>query len=374
MRYWKTHQKKLIKSYLNVTMEHKYKLTVWQQFGNSRKQYKAELTEYDPTRCKVKIQAESMRKNGPLEKEHPAYFHIQELDVIFSKNQYTYFNEIIDFPPPGEVQVYEKRNKQRFYYKYQDHKNITFYSESNKIHTNENGEIEPDYLYSCVLVDISIHGAGLVVPKQVVDKIGNDRVIFLQDITDQKLPLNFKTEIKYIKKYDELDTGDAYKVGIHFADELDNVSYKSITSIVEIKQKKTRGLTPDRFCGLDYEDQVSTLNKIEFTNKTLAANIKDNIDFLDRLRYMTTQMKIEFLQSVEHDLLANALRLSSKELIYDLLIELTSNMQEEFLDKLAQEKPASGICKAQDKICAFIREKEGKGEYILDPTSFTTYV
>lgn len=119
---------------------------------------------------------------------------------------------------------------------------------------------------------------------------------------------------------------------------------------------------------------MAILNKIELTNKQLSNNIKDNIDYLDRLRYMTTKMKIEFLQSVEHELLADALRLSSKELIYDLLIELTPNMQDDFLEKLAFEKPASGICKAQDKIIKYIREKEGSGEFILDPKSFTTYV
>lgn len=374
MRYWKTHRKKLIKKYLNATMEHHCKMMMWQQFGNSRKQCQAELLSYDPLRCKIKISKESLKQNSDIDKDAPTYYHISEIDVIFRKDQYTYFGDIIDFPPPGEIQIYEKRQKQRFYYKYQDHKNITFYSESNRPISQETDDIQPEYLYSCVLVDISIQGAGMVVPKKVLDKMSNDKYIYLQNITDQKLPTPFKTEIKYIEKYDTLDASDAYKIGIYFVEELDSVSYKSITSIVEVKQKKTRGIDDNRFCGLDYEDQVATLNRIELTNKTLAANIKDNIDHLDKLRYMTTQMKIEFLQNVEQDLLANALRLSSKELIYDLLTELTPNMQDDFLEKLAVEKPASGICKAQDKIVAFIREKEGKGEYILDPKSFTTYV
>jgi len=374
MRYWKTHQKKLIKKYLQATMEHKCKIMMWQQFGNNRKQYQSELISYDPLRCKIKMSKESIKQNGALDKTAPTYYHISEIDVIFRKDQYNYFGEMIDFPPPGEIQIYERRQKQRFYYKYQDHKNITFYSESNKPTSTESIELEPEYLYSCVLVDISIQGAGMVVPKRILDKIVNDEYIYLQDITDQKLPTPFKTQIKYVEKYDDLDGGDVYKVGIYFSEQLDSISYKSITSIVEVKQKKTRGLDANRFCGMDYEDQVATLNRIELTNKQLASNIKDNIDYLDRLRYLTTHMKIEFLQKVEQDLLANALRLSSKELIYDLLIELTPNMQDDFLEKLSVEKPASGICKAQDKIIAFIREKEGKGEFILDPKSFTTYV
>lgn len=372
MRYWKTHQKNLIKKYINAISEHKCKVTAWQQFGSSRKQYICEIIEYEPTRMKLKLSSEDLKTNGPLDKEHPVFFHISELDVIFKKNQYNFFNNMIDFPPPGAVQIYERRSKQRFYYKYQDHKNITFYSEAHK--PNEENQQEPEYLHSCVLVDISIQGAGMVVPKSIVDQIATDKYIYLQDVTDQTLPKPFKTEIKYIEKYNSLDGADAFKVGIHFVDALDSVNYKSITSIIDIKQRKTRGIDPDRFCGLDYEDQVSILNRVELTNKQLASNIKDNIDYLDRLRYMTTQMKIEFLKSVEHKLLANALRLSSKELIYELLIELTPNMQDEFLEKLSEEKPASGVCKAQDKIINIIREKEGKGEIILDPTSFTTYV
>ena len=65
---------------------------------------------------------------------------------------------------------------------------------------------------------------------------------------------------------------------------------------------------------------------------------------------------------------------SSKELIYDLLIEVTENIRNEFLDKLALEKPGSAISKAQDEVMKFVREKEGKGEFVLSPNSFETYV
>ena len=72
--------------------------------------------------------------------------------------------------------------------------------------------------------------------------------------------------------------------------------------------------------------------------------------------------------------MAIALRLSSKELIYDLFSEVTERMQEEFLEKLQNEKPASAVCKAQDEIVKVMREKEKNGEIVLDPRAFVTYV
>ena len=95
---------------------------------------------------------------------------------------------------------------------------------------------------------------------------------------------------------------------------------------------------------------------------------------LDRLRYLTTEMKRNFLLDINHDLLAAALRLSSKELIFDLLSDVTDSMREEFLEKLDVAKPASAVNKAQDEICRLIHNKEKTGELILDPRSYIKYV
>lgn len=369
MRYWQTYQKDLIQKYLNLVFKDQYDFTLWQQDHDYRRQYAAKFLSNEKDRCKLKIAKSSIDKNGPLIKEKPIYIHIPKLDIIFKKEQFNHFINDLDFPPPVEIQVYERRKQNRFYYRYQDHKNITFYSSHVDLNTKE-----PEYRYSCVLIDISVSGAGIIIPKEIKDQIYNDEYIYLQNITDQKLPNPFKVFIRYLEPY-YVETGmELFKLGIEFDKDLDAISYKSITSIVEVKQMKARGIDPKRFCGLTYEEQVRTLNLIELTNKQLSLNIGDNIDYLDRLRYLTTKMKIEFLQETHLDLLATALRLSSKELIYELLIELTENMQNDFLEKLANEKPASAICKAQDKIIEFIRKKEATGEYILDPTSFTTYV
>jgi len=375
MRYWNTYQKKLIRKYLTAVFEEKLNFNLWQQFGDRKQQYDAKFSSMEQDKIKVQINKADLKENGELLKDQPLFVHIPVVDLIFKKDKFNYYVNQVDFPMPNNIRIHERRKVPRFEYKYQDHKNITFYMSYHSDKDEQGVEkFEPEKNYSCVLIDIATAGASMVVSKDTYHELTVGQTIFLQSITDQVLPTPFKSKIMYMKRYNEEGSSHTFKIGIGFDDELDSISYKSITSIVEVKQKKISGLDPSRFCGLDYEEQVRTLYQIEATNPVLANNIRDNLEYLDRLRYMTTQMKIEFLQTVQDDLLATALRLSSKELIYDLLIELTANMRAEFLDKLEIEKPASGICNAQDQIVAIIKEKEGTGEYILDPLSFTTYV
>jgi hypothetical protein len=369
MKYWKTYQKPIIQRFLDLILVEKTEFTVWQQEGSTRRQFDAKLISNEQNRCKVKISKSSIEANGEIDKSNPIFLHIPSLDIIFKKDKYSIHANEIDFPPPLEVQVYERRAQKRFYFQYQDHKNITFHSESLQSSTKD-----PEYICPSVLIDISVSGAGIIITKDIKNKIGNDKYLYLQDITDQKLPTPFKVQVMYIEPYSHDSANDLFKLGIKFIEDLESISYKSITSLIDKKQEKTRGIDPDRFCGLSFEEQLNVLNTLEQTNNQLTINIKENIDQLDKLRYLTTQMKIEFLQTVELDLLATALRLSSKELIFELLTELTDNMKEDFLDKLGIEKPASAISKAQDKILKVIRTKEASGEYVLDPKLFTTYV
>lgn len=368
MRYWRTYRKTLIQDLLNAAKERGCKFIMWQQYGSNRKVYNVSLDFLAKNEVAFSVDKNSLAKTGAVNPDQPVYFHVKDMDIIFKKAQYNYFGAKLKSTPPNELQVYEKRRGRRFYYKYQDHKNITFESAARR----EDGS--PEFTLSCVLVDISTSGAGMAVSRKGKDRMHEGMELNLMNLTDQKLPEPFSTRVKYIQRYSFKDDPDLYKVGLEFADELDSVSYKSINSVIEKKAKRVEGLDRERFCGLDLEEQYKLIGQIEVNNKALANNIKDANDYLDRLRYMTTKMKIEFLQSVSHELLATALRLSSKELIYDLFIELTVNIREDFLEKLGREKPPSAINKAQDEIISFLRKKEATGEFVLDPSAFDTYV
>jgi hypothetical protein len=366
MKYWKTYRKDIILENLEAVVSTKSEITLWQQIGDHRHTFSALFTEVTRQNCKIKLLPD--QQTDFFAEDQPLYVHITSLDIIFKKENYHKYGPVIDFGLPGEVQLFEKRQNKRFSYLYQDHKNITYHSES----TNPtNGQ--PVFSGSSVLIDISTQGAGMVVGSEIVNNFVIGQSLLLDNLTDQKLPTPFKIKVVYIQPYNLAEKG-LFKVGLIFDDQLNNISYKSISSIIEIKQRKSQGLDPSKYCGVDNNDQTRLLNKIEAGNKALANNLKDNIEYLDQLRYMTTQMKVEFLKDVNHDLLAVALRLSSKELVYELFSELTKNMQEEFLDKLQNERPASAICKAQDEIVKLVRAKEKSGEIVLDPKAFVTYV
>jgi hypothetical protein len=367
MQYWKTHQKPLILSNLETALEKQVKFTVWQQINNNRVTFDGEFTQISKQLCKIKISLKSINYDR-FNPDKPFLCHIPGLDIILKKDKYSKVGQFIEFSLPSDIQIYEKRRNKRYYYQYQDHKNITFQSV-----TLDNSTGRPDFTFSSVLIDISVAGAGMAVGKDMINRIQIGSIFHLTNLTDQKLPEPFKVKVVYIEDYKSTENG-LYKVGIIFDDQLDSISYKSINSIIEIKQKKSQGLSSELYCGLDFEEQVNKVNMIDSHNQALASNIKDNIEYLDKLRYMTTNMKVDFLKSVNNDLLAVALRLSSKELIYDLFSELTETMQKEFLEKLQVEKPASGVCKAQDQILKVIRSKEANGEIVLDPTAFITYV
>lgn len=367
MQYWKTYQKDLILDKLTDVASQNLFITLWQQYGNHRYKYNAHLLNTSKQLCQIKLDPE----NNNLDKFDPKkaiFIHVTRKEIIFKKEKFNMHGLLIEFSLPGDIQLYERRSNKRYYYLYQDHKSITYQSESKEPKT-----LKPVFTETSVLVDISIAGAGMVVGPEIIEslKIGDN--LFLANLTDQKLPEPFRVKIVYIQSYADNEK-DLYKVGLVFDDELDSISYKSISSIIEIKQKKTEGLNPAVYCGLDYEEQVKMLNQVESANKVLSNNLKDNIEYLDQLRYMTTNMKVEFLKSVNHDLLAVALRLSSKELIYELFSEVTTTMQEEFLEKLQEEKSAAGICKAQDAVIGKVRQMEASGQIVLDPTAFVTYV
>ena len=369
MKYWKTYQKDLIMKILGAAKEEGLTVTIWQKDENEKRTYKTKIFGLKKNELILHVDKDSTNRLQYFKKDKPYYAHIKVLETLFKKDNFNYIGTSLESTLPNELQIYERRQTERFYYLYQDHKNLTI-----KSYKSKDPQTDMDFLEQSVLIDISTSGAGIVVPKKIKDKLQIGSQLYIINITDQKLPDPFEVNVIYSELYREEDGHELYKIGIKFTDQLDSISYKSIKSVIEKKSQKTQGLDPDRYCGLTREEQIHKINQIELKNPQLAVNVKNAVDYLDRLRYLTTQMKIELLTNLKHELLATALRLSSKELIYDLLIEVTENIRNDFLDKLAPEKPASAISKAQDEVMRYIRDKEGKGEFVLSPNSFETYV
>ena len=370
MKMFSTFDQKAIKDTLKKIQENQYEWTLWQTSTQGRHQHTAVIEEVAEDITKLTF----LESNQDVINENePIFGHCPKLDVIFKRERFNLEGKGLNFKTPTELKMKERRRIERYYYKYQDFKNVSF-----RVPINETEELKP---MSFTLMDLSTAGLGFVAPYSEVLGLVAGAEVLITHITDQELPENHKSKIAYIERFllpeglkDRTNTAELMKVGIEFTESLESVTYKSISSIVQKRQQKMKGLDCEGFNGLQEEEQLRIIQKVGEENKVLASNLIDRIEELDRLRYMTNQMKQIFWVEVNKDKLAAALRLSSKELIFDLLNEVTENMRDEFLEKLDQARAPSAINKAQDEICNFIREKEKAGEFVLDPKAFTQYV
>lgn len=370
MQMWTCFDSDLIAALLEEILGREEPLTIWQTSATgSRDKLAAKVHSVQKNNVQIEL---APAQGGQFSATDPLYVHCQYRDIVFKRDRFKKEGLIISFVMPNEIKIKDMRKVQRLAYRYQDSKIIAF----NTPHPTDPNQ--SNLKLSSILVDISTEGLSFVMPEREMGHLGVGVELFITRLTDQQLPNEHRAQILYIVQYRGPHDGDQrsslIKIGVKFLEPLEAISYKSISSLITKKQTRVQGLNVKTFNGLNDEEQERILRKIGEENRVLANNIRERIEQLDRLRYLTTQMKQQFLMEVNKDLLAAALRLSSKELIFDLLSEITDTMREEFLFKLDQPKSASAVNKAQDEVCKFITAKEKAGELVLDPTAFEQYV
>ncbi|OIQ19793.1 MAG: hypothetical protein BM556_04735 [Bacteriovorax sp. MedPE-SWde] len=364
MKLWSCYDSDYIQGQFEELKSSVKEITLWQNFEDLREKYTGVLTQVSPDTCVLKLDEKYKNAYGRINVQVTLFFHCESEDILFKRDIFSISNGLISFKTPYEVKFRDKRISDRFSYKYQDFKNVSFSLESG------------DEVVTAILTDVSTAGISFVLDQKDRDLLSKDSIVTIKSLTDQEIPQGHKAQVIYTQPFMLSRESDSklIHVGCSFTEGLDSITYKSIGSVIKKKQQKVKGLDTDGFNGLNPDELEKTISNIRSKNPQLAANISDKVEDIDRLRYLTTEMKRQFLLSVNHDLLATSLRLSSKELILDLLSEVTDSIREEFLEKLDRPKPASAINKAQDEISKFIKEKENSGELVLDPRSFVRYV
>jgi len=342
--------------------------TLWQSSTQGRMKWTGVIVECEEKITKLEITSENIEELRELE---PIFAHLPKKDIIFKRDKYQKNGSELTFKTPTEIKIKERRTQSRFYFKYQDYKSVSLKYKHD----------EKEQIANYTLVDLSTAGLAFVITQAESLKFHIDQEIVLTHITDQQLPSDHRAKIISIDRFqlpegikDRTNASELTRIGVKYIESLESVTYKSIGSIIDKRQSKLKGIETSGFNGLSDEEQLKVLAKVKEDNPALAANLQERIEELDHLRYLTNQMKQIFWTEVKRELLATALRLSSKELLYELLGEVTDNIKNEFLEQISQPKPPAAINKAQDEICKYIREKEKLGEFVLDATSFIKYV
>lgn len=344
-------------------------LTLWQHSTQNMFQLKGKFAEVKEDLCEV-ILTQKWEKEG-INFNEALYIHCPQLDVIFKREKFQFDTGEISFKTPSELMLKEKRRIERFTFKYQDFKSVSV----------EIGEGEEAVKKNYNLLDLSTAGLSFGGPAEELIHLSEGEKIKITHISDQVIENDCEARVCFVKQFYENKTGkdrtnvkEVLRCGVEFKEAIESVSYKSVKSIVERTQKRTRGLEVDGFNGMSDTEQVRIIRKVGEENPVLARQLMDHCENLDRLRYLTSEMKQKFWLEVNQDLLATALRLSTKELIYDLLADVSERIREEFLYKLDIAKSPSAIEKAQSQIADFIHKKEREGVFVLSAQSFVKYV
>ncbi|MFG1486046.1 FliG C-terminal domain-containing protein [Halobacteriovorax sp. RZ-2] len=365
MKLWSSFDQEYILKRLNELYEEGAVLKFWQNNEDMREEYTATFNSVTIEKCSIKLTKESAPYYTRIAPLSPVFFHYPAGDMIFKKDIFKLENGGLSFKTPSEVRMRDRRSVERFTYKYPDFKNISYKVE---------GEDETQH---DIILDISLRGLAFVIDAKRKAKYEIGKTVYITSITDQELPQQHEAKIASVNRYRVSGEGlqtHLLRIGVEFTQTLNSITYDSIGSLVKKRQNKLKGLDTNLFNGLNPDDYQKQLAKIHDKNPQLAINISESVEDIDRLRYMTIDMKREFFLNFSLDLMACALRMSSKELINDLLSEVTAGVREEFLMKYDQPKPASAINKAQDELRKYIHEKERSGELVLSPKSFVKYV
>ncbi len=375
LQMWSLFRFNEILDHLNRALIDRVSVTIWQSSSQHLYQLKGNFLFVDEKKSTIVLEDLDFELNA----EEGLYFHCEGRDIIFKRDKFTLSGHEISFKTPSELMLKEKRRISRFTFKYQDFKDVSFsYALED---SDDNGEAITGTA-SFTLVDLSIAGLGCIGDKKQVEGLKEGSVVYINQISDQELEVSpLKAIIRSFIDYDIKEgvrSGDHaaknVRIALEFDQAIDEVQFESVHSIIKRTQKKTKGLDIEGFNGLNETELLRVIKKAGEENPVLAAEIIEQSENIDRLRYLTPEMKTTFWKEVNKDLLAQALRVASKELIYTLLTDVTDNIRDEFLEELDRPKSLSSISKAQRKICDFIVQREREGRFVLSAKSYVKYV
>jgi hypothetical protein len=368
MKMWSCFDTLSIRERIQKTVDDSLMWTFWQSEVKGKYKFVGRIVELEEDKLSISLSVGSLEN---LFKGEAIYGHCDKLDIVFKREKFDIKDDFLFVPLPNELKIKDSRIIERLYYKYQDYKATTFNCYLGEKHLT----------LSYIMSDLSTKGISFVAPKKEVLDFKPGMEISITHVSDQQLEENIQAKIMYLAPFgeeqffkSESELGKLMKIGAQFDEGLDEITFKTVSSVIEIKQTKMAGLDVPGFNGLKQEEIDRKIAFISEADPKLGVSIADNIEEIERLRFLTPKMKQIFWTEVDRNVLSQALRISSKELLYDLLSDVSENVRMDFLESLDKQFPAGAIEKAQTLIIKFIHEKERAGEFVLSPDSFIQYV
>jgi hypothetical protein len=371
MDLWTCFNQEYIFERLNRHKTQNAPLTVWQERNSSQKiETSALIQTITKDKILFKLPASYFKMEYLFKDDLPLYFHNELNEVIFKRDNFTIAKDFLAIGFPFEVKFIEKRHIERLRYRYQDHQEVTFSRKSAGESTSQ--------IFIANMINISVHGICFVAPIKDEKCFSKDQEVEIFKMTDQLLEKSCLGKISYVYHYEDVkNKGNKFaQIGVKFHEALDTIIHKSVASLLERKQKSLKGLDWEGFIGLTFEAQERILSNAKTSNQTLplAIRLTENVEYIEKVKYMTPRMKMHFLKEISHDALAKALRICTKDVVFDLLNELPARLKEDILKKMEDSQMLNTIDIAMDTVCTYLRAKEKSGEFVLDASLFNQEV
>lgn len=390
----KTHDVKEIVQLFNLAQDSDATVNVWYFIKEERFVHFAKLVE--ATEDKTLLELVEDEKN-PIHTESglTLYFRIDYQNMIFKRDRMAYEDGNISIKTPTEISLVERRKHQRFNYQYNDHKEFSYKKES--LETKEKERT----LFGN-LINISEEGCAFVIEEKkykeyflkecdsIQDKYYGEIIrgqeIEIEGMTDQKLPANFDCKSIYSYKYSKDDEGvSEVRIGVKFSNNIPHLEYLSINESNRQKlereksqhaelKKMVQELGIQGYCGLSVGEQEKLFKDLEKKEEKLLPQLKENIDLIEQLEYLTKGMKINLFRDMKASTLALALRLCRKFVNITIMKDLSENIREEFTFQMSKKQPLGIVVEAQKELVKYIQENEKSGDIYLDPEAYNKEV
>lgn len=130
-------------------------------------------------------------------------------------------------------------------------------------------------------------------------------------------------------------------------------------------------MSEEPFFGYETEqDRDAAVKKLETFLKEIELNeFEDNLEYINKLNFVTFNMKREILQEVDLRNLAICFKFSTTAFLKKFFDGLSSSLKQEILYGLQGKYTVGEVIKTLDDFVKYLKRKEADGSLILDEKS-----